>query len=148
MTGDLTSLATSTLNSSVLTASKYGGGTPIGAAIRDGAHYLEANHRDLDINGNSVRKLMVLMSDGYANKPDGNGEGYAVDMAAYAASLEITIHTISLGNNADTALMASIANATGGEHFPATGTGSELANQLDQAYRAIADTINRTILVE
>ncbi len=148
MTNDFLALKNNVLTSSTLTSDKYGGGTPIGAAVRDGAHYLYANHRKHDSNGNKVKMLMVVMSDGYANKPEDNPDQYAIAMANYASGLGIEIHTISLGDSADVSLMTAIANATGGKQFSATGSGSELTNTLKQAYRKIAGTINRTILVQ
>ncbi len=48
-----------------------------------------------------VEKVIVLMSDGIANRPDNNGPGYAKEMAKYAAGLKIKVYTISLGNDAD-----------------------------------------------
>lgn len=148
MTNDFSFLKNNILSSSSLTSDKYGGGTPIGAAVRDGAHYLYANHRKHDSHGNKVKMLMVVMSDGYANKPENDPDQYAIAMANYAESLGIEIHTISLGDDADVALMTAIANATGGKQFSATGSGSELTRTLKQAYRNIAGTINRTVLVQ
>ncbi|WP_442508777.1 pilus assembly protein TadG-related protein [Novipirellula sp. SH528] len=148
MTNDFSALKNNILTNSTLKSGKYGGGTPIGAAVRDGAHYLYANHRKNDSNGNKVKMLMVVMSDGYANKPEDDPDQYAIAMANYASGLGIEIHTISLGDSADISLMTAIANATGGKQFSATGSGSELTNTLKQAYRKIAGTINRTILVQ
>ncbi|EMI17550.1 von Willebrand factor type A [Rhodopirellula maiorica SM1] len=148
MTDDFTTLKNDILSSSSLTSNKYGGGTPIGAAVRDGAHYLYSNHRKHDSNKNEVKLLMVVMSDGNANKPEDDPDEYAISMANYAESLGIQIHTISLGDDADVALMTAIANATGGKHFAATGSGSELTSTLKQAYRNIVGAINRTVLVQ
>jgi len=147
MSDNYASLRGGALSSSSLQDNKYGGGTPIGAAIRDGAHYLNANNRQ-DVHGRDMKKLMVLMSDGYANEPENNANSYAIQMAQYAASLEIQIFTISLGNDADTGLMTSIAATTGGRNFEATGTGSVLTGRLLQAYRNIANEINRITLVK
>ena len=68
-------------------------------------------------------KAIVLMSDGHANKPTGNGPGYARTMAAYVANKNIKIYTISLGDAADVQLMEEIAEIGGGQHFDATGSG-------------------------
>ena len=46
-------------------------------------------------------KVMIVMSDGHANRPDGDGPGYALSMAAYANGLGIKVYTISLGDGAD-----------------------------------------------
>ncbi|MCM2373730.1 VWA domain-containing protein [Rhodopirellula sp. ICT_H3.1] len=147
MTDNFAALRGGALSSSSLQSNKYGGGTPIGAAIRDGAHYLDANNRQ-DAKGRDLQKLMVLMSDGYANKPEEKSNDYALQMAKYAASLEIQIYTISLGDDADTELMSSIASKTGGRYFEVTGSDSELTAGLKRAYRGIANDINRVILVK
>ena len=89
-----------------------------------------------------------MMSDGHANKPPGNGPGYAREMAAYAASLDVKVYTISLGNSADTDLMEEIATATGGEHFDASGSGGSLGDNLTEAFRGVANSLGRTQLVQ
>lgn len=142
LTDNYQALLDTALSTASLQSGKYGGGTPIGAAIRDGAHYVNANNRD------DIDKLMVLMSDGHANKPSDDGAGYALEMAAYAASLGVKIHTISLGDSADVWLMTEIASTTGGRHFDASGSGSVLTDRLKRAYRGIANDINRTTMVQ
>lgn len=130
------------LASNTLIAGRYNNYTPTGAAIRDSAHYLDSNARD------DVEKIIVLMSDGLANRPVGNGSGYAGAMANYAAGLEIKIYTISCGNDADLKLMGDIAALTGGTHFVASGSGSALTEELKEAFRHIASAIKRTQLVK
>ncbi len=125
-----------------LIAGKYNNYTPTGAAIRDAAHYLWAHPRP------DVEKQIVLMSDGFANRPHGDGPNYAVAMANYAASLKIRIDTISLGDTADLTLMQAIATATDGRHFDVTGSGAELATKLEKAFRDIANGLKRTQLVQ
>ena len=142
LTMDFDYLRDYVLDTSSLVADKYDSYTPTGAAIRDSAHYLIENSRD------GAGKVIVLMSDGYANRPSGNGSGYALEMAAYAAQNHITIYTISLGDDADEELMQSIADATGGEHFDAAGTGDDLAEELADAFRKVASAIKRTQLVQ
>lgn len=142
LTDDYELVLNTALSTTSLQSNKYGGGTPIGAAIRDGAHYVNANNRE------DIDKLLVLMSDGHANKPSDDGAGYALEMAAYAASLGVKIHTISLGDSADVWLMTEIATTTGGRHFDASGSGSVLTTRLKSAYRGIANDINRTTMVQ
>lgn len=142
LTDNFDYLRSSVLNSSTLIANKYNGWTPVGAALRDSAHYLKANARD------DVDKVIVLMSDGHANKPDRNGPGYAIDMAAYAAGLNIKVYTISLGNGADEDMMQRIADTTGAEHFIASGTGSSLSSKLTQAFQHVANAIKKSQLVQ
>ena len=89
------------------------------------------------------------MSDGHANRPTGYGPGYARKMAAYAAEHDVTIYTISLGNDADLDLMRDIAEITEGEHFDATGAGeSTLTSRLTEAFRNTAAAIKRVQLVK
>ncbi len=142
LTTDFNILRSGALTTASLVHSKYGGGTPIGAAIRDGVHYLNTEARS------GTSKLMVLMSDGYANKPTSNAAGYALQMADYAAASRITIYTISLGNDADVNLMTSIAQTTGGKHFSAIGSGSGLINLLTAAFSNVANEITRTTVVQ
>ena len=136
------------LSTSSLTAGKYGNLTGTGAAIRDAAHYLinDANVRD------KVKKVIVLMSDGHANMPGGPGgagPAYAKRQANYAKTHDIVMFTISLGNDADTRLMANLAAITGGTHFDATGSGeSQLTTLLTQAFQDAAGAAKRTVLVK
>ncbi len=142
LTTDFNSLRGSVLAASALLASKYGGGTPIGAAIRDGVHYLNSEARS------ETSKLMVLMSDGHANQPSSNADGYALQMASYAAASQVKIYTISLGDDADIGLMQDIASATGGKHYSAPGSGSELVNLLTAAFSHVASEITRNTVVK
>jgi hypothetical protein len=143
LTYDLAGLKSNVLNSSTLIANKYNGWTPTGAAIRDSAHYLDLNARA------DAKRAIVLMSDGHANKPSGNGPGYALSMAEYASSLDIKVYTISLGNGADEQLMENIAAATGAEHFDATGSGQiSLTEKLTAAFRNAAGAMKGTLLVQ
>lgn len=142
LTFDLDYIRNNVLDSATLEANKYNGWTPIGGALRDSCHYLDQNARP------SVEKVVVLMSDGHANKPNGNGPGYAIKMADYAVSLGIKVYTISLGNGADEDLMQQIADMTGGEHFIASGPASGLSAALTEAFTRIADAMKQTQLVQ
>lgn len=142
LTFDLDHIRSNVLDATTLTANKYNGWTPVGGALRDSSHYLGLNART------GVERVVVLMSDGRANKPNGNGPGYALDMAAYAASQKIKVYTISLGNGADENLMQQIADATGGEHIIASGSGSSLSAELVNAFEKIADAVKQTQLVQ
>ena len=145
LTDDFSQFKSTALSTSTLQAWRYDGWTGTGGALRDAAHYLA--------NANAARedasRVIVMMSDGAANKPSGNGPGYARSMATYAAGLEIRVYTISLGNGADTDLMQDIADLTGGEHFDASGSGeSQLTDVLTDAFEKAARAAKRTQLVQ
>ena len=142
---DFSYLRNTVLSTSNLEAGKYTDYTGTGAAIGDAAHYLTYGSEARA----EARKSIVLMSDGHANRPSGNGPGYARTMARYAAGLDVTIHTISLGNDADVDLMQDIADITEGTHFDATGSGKAvLTERLTEAFRQAAAAIKRVQLVE
>ncbi|NQU19958.1 MAG: VWA domain-containing protein, partial [Candidatus Nealsonbacteria bacterium] len=137
-------LRNNVLSSRNLEAGKYDGWTGTGAAIGDAAHYLNNGTYARD----EAEKVIVLMSDGHANRPSSDGPGYARTMAAYAARLEVKIYTISLGNDADLNLMEDIARITDGTHFDATGSGrATLTARLTEAFEKVAAAIKRVQLV-
>jgi hypothetical protein len=92
----------------------------------------------------SAAKVIFLLSDGQANvnaaggtdDPSG-GREYALDMARAAASRGIQFYTVSIGADADRALMQEIAEIGGGEEFFAVGTVEEYATQLKQIFAAL-----------
>ena len=142
---DFSYLKNTALSSKSLEAGKYMGGTGIGAGIADATHYLiygpEAREK--------TKKVIVLMTDGEANKPTGAGADYARAAAEYAASLNVTVYTISLGNEADVGLNQDIADITGGLHFNATGAGKiPLTVQLTEAFEQAANALKRVKLVK
>lgn len=111
--------------------------TNIGAGIKNAREELVANGRP------NAFKMMVLMTDGIANRPGNSSQAkqYAQDQATLAAAEGIPIITISLGTGADTNLMQSIADSTEGIHFNVPG-GSGIAqyeSQLTDTFRSIAD---------
>ena len=133
------------LSSRNLEAGKYDGWTGTGAAIGDAAHYLDNSAYARD----NAEKVIVLMSDGYANRPSSDGPGYARTMAAYAARLDVKVFTISLGNDADLDLMKDIAQITDATHFDATGSGkATLTKRLTDAFEKVAAAIKRVQLVK
>jgi Flp pilus assembly protein TadG len=115
-------------------ASHYDALTNIGAGIKEAREELVLNGRQ------DAVWVMVLMTDGVANRPSGYAEQYALDQADLCKTAKIKIMTISLGVNADTGLMQGIADATGGEHFnvPGGGTIAEYEQQLKDVFQAIA----------
>lgn len=145
LTKNLSSLNSTTLTRTNLRASKYQGWTGTGAALGDSVHYL--------VNGaearEGARRIVVLMTDGHANRPPGGGPGYARQMATYASTNDVTVYTISLGNSADEELNQDIADMTGGEHFLAQGSNVQaLTEALTDAFKDIVEDIKRTHLVK
>jgi len=138
-------LRTNKLSDANLVAGKYSGWTGTGASLGDTVHYL--------INGNESRSnadnIIVLMSDGYANRPTNGGPDYLRTMANYAKANNVVVYTISLGNSADISLMSEVASITGGKHFDATGSGeTALTTALTKAFQDVAADIKRTQLVK
>lgn len=150
LTDNYSSLTNGALDEDNMWGAKYGELTPTGAAIRDAAYHLNnSTFARTTVNGIPVRKVIVLMSDGHANRPPGNGPGYARSMADYADGVDVKIYTISLGNSADETLMEDIAERTGGRHFSASGSGeSELTQVLANAFRNIGAALKRPQLVD
>ncbi len=143
LTTGFDSLSSNVLNNETLIANKYNSYTPIGAAIRDAAHYLDVSARQ------DVARAIVLMSDGHANRPRSNARGYARDMANYAKSLNVKVYTISLGNSADDQLMEDIATATDAKFFKASGSGQTiLTENLRDAFRKVAASVKGTQIVQ
>ncbi|MCP4591610.1 MAG: VWA domain-containing protein [bacterium] len=91
----------------------------------------------------SARKVMILLTDGYANVSSEYGNGgdysggpvYARNEAALAAGEGIQIYAVSVGAFADTDLMDEIAETGGGEHFHADGSIEEYSSDLDEIFR-------------
>jgi len=116
-------------------AAHYDNYTNIGAGIHDAWIELDAHART------GSKKMIVLMTDGQANKPSGYGPGYAIEQAQIAANKHYPIVTISLGNGADTSLMQQIANISDGIHFNVPGGESVTDYEADLlgVFRQIAD---------
>lgn len=79
-------------------------------------------------------KIIILLTDGEWN------EGYDPVVAAQsAANSGVQIHTVSFGSGAGSAVMAQVAQATGGDAFDAPGDA-----ELSDAFRTIAQSIGLT----
>lgn len=104
------------------------GSTAIGSGINEGIKVL---------TGKKARpfavKTMIVMTDGIHNvKTDPD----PVTVAKNAAKKDITIHTITFGDNADVARMKAVAAATGGKHYHAP-----TSQQLVNIFKEIASTL-------
>jgi len=111
------------------------GATNIGDAIEKGVEELNSQRA----NPKAI-KAMILLTDGMANKPNGNGYdenpldvAYALSKAQTAANLGYKIFTIGLGTDGeiDEAMLQQIAIATAAKYYHASN-GSDLGGIYDQ----------------
>ena len=98
-------------------------------------------------NNPSVKKYMILMSDGSptdtcTQQPNSTSTADAVQAAWDACNKNITVYSIGFGVDADTATMKRM-NCSGGKYFNATDTAA-----LQQAYTQIAGEINQLTFSE
>lgn len=105
---------------------------------------LATARKEIEDNGRKGSyKLIILMTDGIANRPSNESTAKAAvySEAALAADARIPVVTISLGAGADTALMQSVADTTGGKHFNVPGgqQPSEYEEDLKEVFKKIAD---------
>jgi len=109
--------------------------TNIGDGIRIAMEHLEEQGRA------GAHKVIVLVTDGKANRPRGrNPSQYALQQAEAAKEAGISILTISLGADADKFLMDQIAQRTDGIHFniPGGQTVAEYSKDLRDVFKTIA----------
>ncbi len=94
----------------------------------------------------NAKKVIIILSDGLPNIDEsGNyvGDGawaatdWALRQAQEAADMGCTIHTISVGSNADRTLMQEIAAIGGGTEFYAGGNPEEYTEQLRDIFRTL-----------
>jgi Flp pilus assembly protein TadG/uncharacterized protein YegL len=104
------------------------------------------NKARLELQNNSrvgASKLVILMTDGIPNLPTGNtslDKAAVITEANACAAARIPVVTISLGADADTALMQQVANITGGAHFiiPGGQSVNQVKAQLEQVFATVA----------
>jgi Mg-chelatase subunit ChlD len=118
-------------------AGHYDQFTNIGAGIQSARQELEDNGRK------GALKMIVLMTDGIANRPGNASQAKALvrSEAQQAASEKFPIVTISLGSAADRSLMQEVADTTDGVHFNIPG-GQEVAQyeeDLKEVFQKIAE---------
>jgi hypothetical protein len=115
-------------------AGHYDNMTNIAGGIKVARLELQANLRPVAF------PLIILMTDGIANRPSPDPEDAAMDEAELCSIAGIRILTVSLGLGADQDLMQDIADETGGEHFnvPGGGTIAEYEAQLMAVFQKIA----------
>jgi len=101
------------------------GATNIGDAIS------EANQELMSIdNSSDIARIEILLTDGRANQPNGNGIeenpadlALALDKSLEAAENDITIFTIGLGDDINATMLQNIAQNTGGTYYFAPTSG-------------------------
>jgi len=118
-------------------AGHYDHYTNIGAGIKNGVDELLARGRP------NTFKMLVLMTDGKANRPtnESTGRAYALQQAQRAADHNIPILTLGLGLDADQALLQQIAEMTKGKAFIVPG-GMQVMDfrpELTENFRTIAN---------
>lgn len=118
-------------------AGHYVGGTNISAGMTKGRMELINNART------GAKKLMILMTDGEANMPTGSptlDKNLCLTEANLAAAAKIPIVTITVGADADSALMQQIADITGGAYFQVPGgqTVAAVKAQLEAVFAQVA----------
>ena len=123
-------------------AGYYDGWTNMGGGIQRAIEELTSS-RARPIS----RKVMILLTDGWANvNVNGGagdyvgGEAYARNMVSQAASLGIRVFAVSVGSDADTSLMEDLAQMGSGEHFHAEGSISNYSSQLEQIFATLGGT--------
>lgn len=118
-------------------AGHYDHYTNIGAGVQHGIDELLANGRQ------GAFKMIVLMTDGVANRPNNTSEAraFALQQAQRAAENRLPIFTIGLGMEADTNLLVQMAEMTKGKYFIVNGGEYIVDYQADlvQKFREIAD---------
>lgn len=119
-------------------AGHYNPYTNISAGMALARQELTANARP------KAFRMMVLMTDGLPNKPTSESVGTqaVLSEAQLAADNNIKILAISVGAGADTSLMQTIADMTGGIHFNVPG-GQSVASytaQLQDVFRKVASS--------
>jgi hypothetical protein len=120
-------------------AGHYHSYTNIGGGLHSARVHLDSNSRP------NATKMIVLMTDGVANWKGGQyneaaANQYVLDEAAICAQNGYPIMAISLGAGADTSIMQSAADISGGRHFNVPGGSSQedYYQQLNDVFLEIA----------
>jgi hypothetical protein len=117
-------------------AGHYDHYTNIGAGMQKSRLELQNRGRT------GVFKMIVLMTDGIANRPTNESTARALVLSEANAckAAKIPVVTISMGAGADVALMQQVADITGGTHFniPGGQTGAEYEADLLNVFKEIA----------
>jgi hypothetical protein len=127
-------------------AGHYHNYTNIGGGLWKAYHELQEEADGGHARPNAFR-MVVLMTDGLCNWNNGGYNESAarqdlLNAAAACAAEGIPVVTIALGAEADTALMAQVAEETGGRTFVVPGgqTASQYTEDLNEVFEDIADS--------
>lgn len=116
-----------------LQAAHYDSYTNIGDGIQRAIEELNS-----DRARGSSRKIIILLTDGQANRPSGtDAKQYARNKAQIAANLGMRIFAVSVGAGADQSLMQDIADIGHGEHFHAGGSVEEYSAELTEIFQRL-----------
>jgi Mg-chelatase subunit ChlD len=123
-------------------AGHYDQFTNIGAGIHQARLELASHARP------GAFKMIVLMTDGQANRPydESYAKSYVLEQAQAVAQEKYPIVTVSLGNAADTGLMQQVADITKGVHFNIPG-GQAVINYRANLLEVFRKTANDRPLV-
>ena len=93
---------------------------------------MERGFGELQQNGRAAaKKMMVLMTDGMANRPlNRDPFQYVRDEAQLCAAAKIPVVAISFGSDADQSIMREVAETTGSVHFHVEGSVASQERQL------------------
>ncbi|MFQ5414436.1 MAG: VWA domain-containing protein [Phycisphaerae bacterium] len=123
-------------------AAHYDGWTNMGGGLEQGIAELTGPRLR-----QSATKMVILLTDGNANVDDEGhindlegGAAYALSQAYAAADAGIHVFAVSVGADANQALMQQIADVASGEHFHAEGSVEEYSAQLAEIFQTLAGT--------
>ncbi|KKH45944.1 hypothetical protein EO93_06765 [Methanosarcina sp. 1.H.A.2.2] len=109
----------------VLSCAATSGGTNIGAGMST------ANSHLINSGDSEHAWMVILLTDGQGT--------YSNTYTQQAINNNITVYTVGLGSDVDTALLTGIATATGGQYFPVSS-----AEDLPDVFRTISEEIEPT----
>ena len=124
----------------IVQAEKANGYTNIGDGMSLARKEIEKNGRP------SAQKMMVVMTDGLANRPvDKDPKKWVLNQADKCADDEIELVTISFGASPDKDLMQKVADASPGYHFLVQGSVYQQEIEIKKVFMRIA--CNRTTVL-
>jgi hypothetical protein len=109
-----------------ITKTTIDGLVPGGSSATDIGNAISLSNQELQSarSRSQASKVIILVTDGTANKPSGPGTGefpadtaYALAKAGEAATAGIKIFTIGLGNDINQTMLQAIASTTGGQFY-------------------------------